>query len=1678
MNTNSQIHHDPLTRERLIQLLDYVAQQSQDINLDRYQIHAPSISLQDLQQAEGVSLKSADQSIWFEVKRLKAPVPPVIPVAIKAYIRFMDAGQPVLDMTALAKQTLLFKKLQKPYLYKNSLNAHQFKQKLAELNHIQRQVQQCVASWQQWFTDNQKIKKSIAIYDLLFSWKTNLSMTVSSTPAEIVAGLGMMVWQLPSTGQRYVYPLITQQIEIEILPNGVIQVMAQGARPNLEMTAFLAQQALPQAAELKNHLKTQLYDGRELHILDESSYQDIVQAAVTALDAHGSLLADHSLPVAQPQLKASLAWSIFSRPRISSVLAEDIENLKAELERGAEIFEQPRTLVQKASDIARDQQYYQFRGRSGLNQADGSSSDTPQELYFPLPYNQEQVTIVQQLMNQAGVVVQGPPGTGKTHTIANIICHYLAHGKRVLVTAQQGHVLKTVQEKIPANLRPLVVSRVGSSNDSRRQLEASIDMIVQQLSQLNSSTVKATIQRALQLIDNTHRQMADIDQQINRYATVHYQNITVDGKDLRPMEIADLVVQHADDFAWLTDRLDLSDRYQLPFDTNQLQHLRQARQRVARHLPERLLQRPATQQLPTLATIATLHHSCQRLLDIEKLVQSGQQWQARQNTDESSFLHFKERLQQALALHEQLSEALQHCNWLGVFRKNLSDPHLQLEVNALKQLYHDMQRFIELRAALLANPVDIPAAFFAQPKAAEALQRAVETGKPFAWFHFANKELENLFAGLRVAGQPPTLPEHWQHIKRFIDYVAEANAFAVRWNTIAAGLGLPAMQLQDYQLHDFLRELDRTWRTLGVCMALAENFDNTLYPQYQQLFLHKVPGNFFMQADSLQQTIEQIEAHQDFSRLSLTRQTLQVVQHYLSGFQHPLASQLQQFFQQLGDDASIEDKLAAYQPILATLQTLEQHQADFDLINRAVEAFTSAGAYQLGKALGATPHTGNADDPVLPENLPQAWQWARLQQHLQDMNQRQELLALQQKRQRLEQVLSQTYAQLAAEQAWLNLKTSASDHVLTALQRYKTAVQKIGKGTGKNASRYRKDAQDAMLQAADAIPCWVMTHYQVSETMPARMGVFDLIIVDEASQSTIEALPVLMRGKKLLVVGDDKQVSPSNVGLSSERITLLRNKYLLNQPNAAVLTPDMSLYDIASSIYPSTVMLLEHFRCHPAIIAYSNQQFYNQKIRPMRLSRQSERLSPALISIYTPEGRRGENSQHKINQTEAAAIIHEMAHLMANPAYQGRSMGVISLLGNEQAEYIQTRAMDTFGAELLTRVNFASGDASAFQGAERDIIFLSMVADPTNCHPLSRRDHEQRLNVAASRARERMYLVHSVTTSDLSAKDLRVALLGQYQAGTAGPATPSQQQKLAQCSSAFERELLLELLQRGYQVTPQLVIGPYVIDLVVEGEQDVRLAIACDADNLHGPEQWSLDMQQQRTLERAGWYFWRCFAVNWRMQKASVLADLLALLQGLHIHPVQANATPEADIENRSWVDSNAALPDFNLPAEAGITQATTITPVDRATPASNPATEAVAVTVPASAESTSASGTGTDNNTLPENILPPALAAEISIELPPSLPSPVMEPADINQHTLLKQCAKCNIRQASSQFLANNYYSDGLSSWCEGCLYSTKKWCVQCNRKKTAIEFVQNRKRQDGLAKFCKDCTQLLLNS
>jgi very-short-patch-repair endonuclease len=311
-------------------------------------------------------------------------------------------------------------------------------------------------------------------------------------------------------------------------------------------------------------------------------------------------------------------------------------------------------------------------------------------------------------------------------------------------------------------------------------------------------------------------------------------------------------------------------------------------------------------------------------------------------------------------------------------------------------------------------------------------------------------------------------------------------------------------------------------------------------------------------------------------------------------------------------------------------------------------------------------------------------------------------------------------------------------------------------------------------------------------------------------------------------------------------------------------------------------MLKEHFRCLPEIISFNNDLFYQNKIVPLRNPAQSEKLEPVLENVYIKEGFR----ENKINKVEAEVICKKIADLIEKDKYKDKTFGVISLTGRDQAKHIYNLIDNYISTKDQERIRFHAGDAYDFQGDERDIIILSMVVggEGDNYRALSGKTYEQRINVATSRAKDKLILFHSVQLgTDLNnASDLRYKLLNYIKNGINDKEVDENKKK--RCDSKFEEDVYDWLVERGYEVTPQVEVGSYRIDLVVEGENN-RLAVECDGDRWHPPEKWWDDKMRQHQLERVGWTFWRVSGSAFYADSNQAMSSIIKQLNTMNIKP-------------------------------------------------------------------------------------------------------------------------------------------------------------------------------------------------
>ena len=534
----------------------------------------------------------------------------------------------------------------------------------------------------------------------------------------------------------------------------------------------------------------------------------------------------------------------------------------------------------------------------------------------------------------------------------------------------------------------------------------------------------------------------------------------------------------------------------------------------------------------------------------------------------------------------------------------------------------------------------------------------------------------------------------------------------------------------------------------------------------------------------------------------------------------------------------------------------------YSLQNRRYETLAKINRYAPEWANAIKNRQGIHGSFTVPENIADAWKWKQLERIVDEINSC-DYNTLQNNSMRLAKDYHKATAELAAAKAWYELqKRNANNGAMqNALRGWVQLVKKLGKGTGKYADFYRREIRKQMTKCQDAVPVWIMPVRKVLETFDpiAMQAPFDIVIVDEASQSDLTSLAVTFLGKKIIIVGDDKQVSPLAVGTDLAPIQALADSYISRWiPNPNLYTPKDSLYSIGFVSYKSR-MLLEHFRCVPEIIGYSNWLSYDNKIKPLREA-SSSNLLPAVVN-YRVDGHRSGTS--KINQVEAKTIVALVQSCMELPEYSGKTFGVISLLGKEQAEYIQRELFNTIGNIAYEQRQIICGDSANFQGDERDVIFLSMVDSNEGDGVLRLRSddanedaYKKRYNVAASRAKDQLWVINSLDEENsLQAGDLRRGLLSYAKNPQAYKQTIVQIQQ--QADSIFEEEVAKALVSKGFHIVQQWEVGAYRIDMVAV-YKNRKIAIECDGERYHSGEDKILeDMQRQTILERLGWKFIR-----------------------------------------------------------------------------------------------------------------------------------------------------------------------------------------------------------------------------
>lgn len=457
---------------------------------------------------------------------------------------------------------------------------------------------------------------------------------------------------------------------------------------------------------------------------------------------------------------------------------------------------------------------------------------------------------------------------------------------------------------------------------------------------------------------------------------------------------------------------------------------------------------------------------------------------------------------------------------------------------------------------------------------------------------------------------------------------------------------------------------------------------------------------------------------------------------------------------------------------------------------------------------------------------------------------------------------------------------------------------------------------------ATLMPCFMMSPMSVAQFIPAGAPPFDIVIFDEASQiTTWDAIGAIARGKRVIIVGDPKQMPPTNFfGRSADE-----EESAEEEGGEAIVADVESILDEAIATGMRHRRLTGHYRSrHESLIAFSNHAYYGGELVTYP---PSETRSSAVSLVRVPGTY--QKGKERTNPIEAKALVAEISRRLRDPVRQNQTIGVVTM-NTEQQRLIRNLLDDERRAYPEIEPAFKGTDGEeqdmvynleTVQGHERDVIFISVGYGPAlpgagtmsmNFGPLNRTGGERRLNVAVTRAAHEVVVFSSFgpemidlgRTKARAVEDLKryldfaergpVALLQAVTEGL-GP---------DQFDSPFEEMVARELRLRGWEVRTQVGVSRFRVDLgVVHPDMPGRFmaGVECDGASYHSSATArDRDRIRQGVLEDLGWSLLRLWSTDFFLDPSASIDRLHVRLGGLL---ESDRASRAADVENEPVVE-------------------------------------------------------------------------------------------------------------------------------------------------------------------------------
>lgn len=450
-------------------------------------------------------------------------------------------------------------------------------------------------------------------------------------------------------------------------------------------------------------------------------------------------------------------------------------------------------------------------------------------------------------------------------------------------------------------------------------------------------------------------------------------------------------------------------------------------------------------------------------------------------------------------------------------------------------------------------------------------------------------------------------------------------------------------------------------------------------------------------------------------------------------------------------------------------------------------------------------------------------------------------------------------------------------------------------------------------------PCLLMSPISVAQYLDPAHPPFDLVIFDEASQIPVwDAVGAMARGKEVIIVGDPKQLPPTNFFSRAD------SGDGADADDSIVEDLESILDDCIAAQLPERHLNWHYRSRHESLIAFSNYHYYGNRLLTFPSPHQELGVS------FRPVAGEYDKGKSRTNKAEAKAVVDEVLRRLRDPKLSGFSIGIVTfslaqqLLVDDLLEEARRNnpEIEPYFSDSAVEPLFIK-NLENVQGDERDVILFSICYGPDsigrvsmNFGPINRDGGERRLNVAITRARQEVIVFSTLRAEQIDLSRSRAqgvadlkCFLDYAERGTAAIAERQMGSLDGECESPFEEQVCDALRDKGYLVHSQVGCSGYRIDLaIVDPDKPGRylLGIECDGASYHRSKTArDRDKLRESILRGLGWNLHRVWSTDWWEKPVEELARIeVAIAAARQSPPKQPETVAERELQ---WIASAPA---------------------------------------------------------------------------------------------------------------------------------------------------------------------------